>query len=753
MSRQSDGLTTTTVPQRDWTIFCVSANYGFPLLRCAMFCIVLVYSLSYINIAKASALSNGQTSEIPYVQHIGNQYWPDGGLRIDFVGTPTTGLNRIIGNKTLSITDANNNDVPFEIAPTVLAKQSTLTIVVLPTPNPQIEQLIYAKISDILHSAHTFSTLHIYRLDKQLQLVAGNLETSVQRKEFLRLFNAGSRNQHYAGTVETPQPLQKSTEHIATSSVNTYQKALAWWLKRSNFEPRIHAYQLNAGIFIGETEVLNKLPDDILTNPFTSTIAVEKKPDLLTTAPVQLLHPNANTLHHLYDKLDNAKVFALAICQGNLQFPLQVSLANKKFTISKEQELGLLRWQRCDTKQILNHQRDYPDTLNFDLDSWQVLAYRTYKRSLEKTEFAVNLRTDGKLPLTRAKVRLRGQSSLHCERKSFALTLPPDYIWHMLPGASGGEYYLLSMCGDDTYIQNRALFDLWHSAGLFPLKYGYVELKIGGESEGIYLLVERPVQGILASTQGVEDILRRGFKRGATSVEANYSTHHEINAANDFYVAMMLIQRESGAQFAATLEKHIDVDQYLTHLAIASILQNSDYVDEVFFYNQQSYGTDKPGRYRLMSWDAEDLFLSCHYNGRYEKRDPWGLSYCIESEIGQSIIAEPELFARYVAKLEEVMSSTLSREKYKAALEVSRKQISKFIYRPNILNNMVRFRDEDSPKSWRESITLDEVEVALKIRFDDMLAYFDNRQIELHLALAKYKRDMEKQLIGKNTAG
>jgi hypothetical protein len=147
-----------------------------------------------------------------------------------------------------------------------------------------------------------------------------------------------------------------------------------------------------------------------------------------------------------------------------------------------------------------------------------------------------------------------------------------------------------------------------------------------------------------------------------------------------------------GKALLQALRATLDLDQFLRWLALMSVLENGDYVDELIFYATDSVGADgKPSLYySVMGWDPDDLFSNCHHQGRFAIDDPHGLLYCAEGVLEHRIFEDALVYERYVSVLEEVMTQ-VDQERFERALDATLKEVLPFFAKNAIRDAMVEF--------------------------------------------------------------
>jgi len=341
-----------------------------------------------------------------------------------------------------------------------------------------------------------------------------------------------------------------------------------------------------------------------------------------------------------------------------------------------------------------------------------------------------------KQPLDLKTIKTRGKSALRFQRKSFAVVLNQPIA---VPGRNGFDiiqlkrFKLISMAMDYTYIENRIGFGILEEQGIMPLFYRYVEFRINGRTQGIYLLVEDPEQ--YYKDTGSEFILRRGYYNSLADVEYSPSYHFIARESyetrfKEIYSSLTTLQGE--ALFNA-LNERLDLDQYFRKMGIDYLLQNGDYTDEIYFYSL--IHEDQP-RFNIIPWDYDDLFRSYPHevglnwgSGRLfgERRyathqdilDEIGDKkiFSIEDDLDYSIAMDPYLYAKYESTL-AAMIEKMDLEDIDVLFEQARAELLPFYYREEIVAQSQFDQQETSFRSWEEN--LDEKKAFLKDRLAAM---------------------------------
>lgn len=293
--------------------------------------------------------------------------------------------------------------------------------------------------------------------------------------------------------------------------------------------------------------------------------------------------------------------------------------------------------------------------LNFTVEQ-RVAADQVHRmRSKDNFDLSVRMSPDS-LPVT-ASAHFRGESSYGCTRRNYSVNLTGKAPRFVFPGFAQDKFHLVSMCLDRLYLRNLTALSLMADAGLFPLPFDVVELVLDGQEQGVYLLIENVADALPVHQSRVTSVLRRyktptgsgtlpelKFAAPAVGEDAALASYRQIIDG---------VQGLSGDKLEAGLRRRLNLDQYLTWLALLNGMQSGDYLDEVFFYAAETTDAEgKPGAWhQIMGWDQDDLYTACHFQGVNAVNDPAGIIYCAEAELDRVILGDPVLYRRYATTL------------------------------------------------------------------------------------------------------
>jgi spore coat protein H len=261
----------------------------------------------------------------------------------------------------------------------------------------------------------------------------------------------------------------------------------------------------------------------------------------------------------------------------------------------------------------------------------------------------------------------RGKSTLKLRRKSFSISLEhPCTLKHNGNPEKFKKFYAISLSMDKNYMRNRMAFEMLKELGLFDLFFTYGETRINGQSEGIYLLLERPQDWALKKKDS-PFIIRRGYSQTIEKIKTKKNTDNEGKKGYlaEFREIYKSLRKYEGEMLYGKLSESIDLDLYLKWLAFNYFVRNGDYTDEVYFYIDPS-----DDKYKIIPWDYDDIFASQPHEGNIGGRsaNENKLLFSSEDLLDQQIALDPYLYEKYLNQLNEVLV-TLTPTKIKHIIE------------------------------------------------------------------------------------
>ncbi len=228
------------------------------------------------------------------------------------------------------------------------------------------------------------------------------------------------------------------------------------------------------------------------------------------------------------------------------------------------------------------------------------------------------------------KVKIHGEGTARRERrKSLSVKLPDSERYFNFPYQEK-EFFLIAMAEDSGYINNLLGYTFLKEINLFPNHFELTHLYYNDIYQGMYLLVEKSKNAIRNNNGGITSIFRRNYGPSFEMVyQSDQISDTKSTAENKRLKSMYTIsQKLSGRAFSDSLSRIIDMREYAKWLAINALLRNGDYLDEIFFYGQQT--SDKKSiSYKIAAWDYDDLFKPPHWGHDYKN----SFIYCNEDPL------------------------------------------------------------------------------------------------------------------------
>lgn len=323
-----------------------------------------------------------------------------------------------------------------------------------------------------------------------------------------------------------------------------------------------------------------------------------------------------------------------------------------------------LAGEACDANAAAADAYPFPTeiSLTFSPDERLVFDARTAAVSIEP--FTTSVRLGVGLPIP-AVAHFHGMGTLGCERKSITVELEGGRR-RLAQDLAADRFILISMCQDLRYFGQVFANRVLSALGLFSSPFKYVRLRIDGVNRGVYMMVYQPERAFRDTSLGLMSVVRRGYDIDQWLAEVKYPADpvEAEDARLRFESIGDLALSEAPESLEAVLDGRLELDGYLRLLAVFSLVENGDFIDEVFFASSlQSDGE----RYRVVAWDTDDLWSACHAGGARAIVDPCGVTYCTESELDQSLLRSTQVYRRYLDVLTNVLE-TLSADRLMATM-------------------------------------------------------------------------------------
>lgn len=280
-------------------------------------------------------------------------------------------------------------------------------------------------------------------------------------------------------------------------------------------------------------------------------------------------------------------------------------------------------------------------------------------------------------------IHTRGNTTLHFRRKSFSISL--DDKASLYCGSREEQmkkFYAISLSMDRNYVRNRLAFGMMEEIGLFKLFYAYAELKINNQSEGIYMILERP-QDWAMKKKNSPLVIRRGYNQRIDKIKTGKKIEkpEAKNYKNYYRQIYKSLNKYEGQALYDTLSQWLDLELYMKWLAFNYFVKNGDYTDEVYFCIDPA--VDK---FKFIPWDYDDIFAIAPHEGKAIKKDIIGDKFIFSSEdkLDQKIANDPYLYSVYISIFQKTIT-LLSDEALKNIFESTYAELSPYIQKAEIL--------------------------------------------------------------------
>ena len=458
---------------------------------------------------------------------------------------------------------------------------------------------------------------------------------------------------------------------------------------------------------------------------------------LLTTTPDQV-QEQLLAVSSLMDRAATSLFVTLGYCGEPIEHKIDIlaEAASEDFTIDPPlpEHFGQSAWT-CDAAELASGERhEYPQVIEFVFSDAQREIYQDYYDTWNKDDFELSIRFESGLTTTQATAHIRGNTSLGCTRKSFTVDLDGGDPRMLMPFSATDEFYLISMCLDDRYVNQYTANLLLADWGLFPLRFAFVRLDIDGENQGVYLMLEKTTESLRLSNARVRSIFRRRGYDGHPEVE--WTDIEEALALENYQTPETLLATLEDEALEEALRKVMDLDQYFEWIALMSLLQNGDFVDETWVLATETIDPDNApyDYYTYITWDPDDLFSECHKDGQYAIVDPHELLYCVENSFDHTIFSRPYFYDLWVHTLERVLDE-ITEESFNAYTDQTAAHLLPFFAEQDTRKAMIELLLEN-PSITDQAIMDEEINDALQ----ELRDQFKARRALLYQRIEAYRQ-------------
>jgi hypothetical protein len=390
----------------------------------------------------------------------------------------------------------------------------------------------------------------------------------------------------------------------------------------------------------------------------------------------------------------------------------------------------------CQPDTIAHGQRVFSERLELVFTPEErAAAAAAHEDEARRPPFALSVRVAADAPATRATARYRGGASYGCRRRSYSLELDGEAPRFLFRGSAARRFELVAMCLDRLYLRTFTILHLLAEEGLFPIPFDLIEVTVDGVSQGPYLVLENVSDALRVHSSRLNAVVRRLEAPGGTGTEVRWSATSDADAQAGYDRILAGSADLTGRRLEDALGERLDLQAYLTWVALMNLVGSGGYSDEVVFYSTETAGTDgSRADYNLMmGWDEDDVFTACRASGQAIV-DPRGLVTCAQAALDRRIFSDSLLYARYA----EVLSSVLERhstERFSAFARGAAARVLTFLEKPDARAGLVELRAINSEATSSFEVARDLLEGELAV----LVSQFDHHRETLADRLDRFR--------------
>lgn len=414
------------------------------------------------------------------------------------------------------------------------------------------------------------------------------------------------------------------------------------------------------------------------------------------------------------DAIRQAGFVVAGVCGDGLVTQARASAGLASSQVELKDALPEEMTPACDPEQVRDF--DYVDTdlveLTFDAEQREIYDAAVQDRD-DTVSFAAQARLSPNHAVTPSLANLRGGTSLsRCpdNRMNLSIDLEGGRERFFFPEESGSvgsdEFYLTAMCLDPFYVNQLTMDRLMGSLGMFVSGAKLVELRVDGQSQGAYLLMEQVKEALVRTQAGLMSVVRRRNGAGEVKFPGDDDPDAQEVALAGFDALRNDIEGLDGSERLAALAPRLDLHRYLFFVAVQSVIHNADWGDEPTFYGTATFGPEGNAPYfQVNGWDPDDVLLGRCAHEDAVIVDPFGLLGCAEHMLDKAIfgadrraeeVLDDEVYALYVDALEIVLDY-VTEERLAHYYDATVAELLPFLENPEVVAVMPDWSDEEDP--------------------------------------------------------
>lgn len=245
-----------------------------------------------------------------------------------------------------------------------------------------------------------------------------------------------------------------------------------------------------------------------------------------------------------------------------------------------------------------------------------------------------------------ALLRVRGKSSTFTDRKSFNIRLFESQ--RLSEDASVRRFFLVNLDADPHAFETQFCYEILRKLGVFYSYSEFAVVYVNDQPQGLYLLVERPVDAARRVLDGVVSVYRAGWLQGSF-----HASHIGPGSRSDTLLRRLqaaIDLPQDGAQ-AKALARVVDLEGVYRFMAFNSLIQNADTIDE-WYLVQTGVTATQPGRFSIMGWDYDDAQGDVLHS--FVQPDP--LTWAAESHLDRAILDNSVTYQQFAETLSHLLT-------------------------------------------------------------------------------------------------
>ena len=274
----------------------------------------------------------------------------------------------------------------------------------------------------------------------------------------------------------------------------------------------------------------------------------------------------------------------------------------------------------------------------------------------------------------KAAARLHGASSRGLPKKSYNFSIETPAP--LLGMSTRGQWILHAVCIDRSFMRHKLAYDLFRSlstpgAPRPAAQSRFVEARINGSYEGVYLLMEHVDRRLLGwpasagSNTAAQACLYKAVDHGANFGQTGHDGYAQKEpdlALGEYWTPLEALNKLSAAGSDARffdpktgVESLVDLDEALDFYLLVLLTSNSDGITKNYFLARPAPAPDAPARrFVFVPWDYDGTF------GRNWDATPFPHDVWLSNHLFDRLMARPEIRARMAARWRQVRAREFS---------------------------------------------------------------------------------------------